>query len=199
MNLANKITCSRLALVPLFIMIVTPMPKWLARSNSFFGLINRESIGIATAIFILAVLTDKLDGYVARKLNQVTKLGSFLDPLADKLLIISALMFLVEENKVAGWIALIIIAREIAVTGLRVVALANHRVLSADKYGKLKLVVQAITIPLFLLSGTSTGLRFHFQLSELMLALTVVITVLSGMNYFVRNKEVFYENGRMTH
>lgn len=197
MNLANKITCSRLMLVPIFIFFVTPMPKWLIENNSIFCFISKNSIGIATTIFIIAVITDKLDGYIARKYNQVTKLGCFLDPLADKLLIISALLFLVEENKVAGWIALIIIAREIAVTGLRVVAAANNKILSADKYGKLKLVFQAITIPLFMLNNYPLNLLYHFPFSNVMLFITVLITVYSGINYFIKNKDVFYDNGRI--
>jgi CDP-diacylglycerol---glycerol-3-phosphate 3-phosphatidyltransferase len=197
MNLANKITTIRLILVPIFILILTPMPEWITNKNIVFHFINNNSIGIATTIFIVAALTDKLDGYFARKYNQITKLGCFLDPLADKLLIISALIFLVEENRVAGWIALIIIAREIAVTGLRVVAVLNKKVLAADKYGKIKLVFQVITIPLLLLKNYPLSLFTNFPFDNVMIFLTVIITIYSGINYFVKNQDVFCEDGKL--
>ena len=193
MNLANRITCVRLILIPLFIFFVTPKPEWMAGGS----MINSYSLFIAVGIFVIAVLTDKLDGYVARKYNQVTKLGCFLDPLADKLLIIAALLYLVEENRLAGWIALIIVAREIAVTGLRLAASMNRKVLSADKYGKIKLVLQAVTITLYLLSCPPIGIGYKFHLDEIMMFLTVAITIYSGFNYFKNNKEVFYDNGKL--
>lgn len=197
MNLANKITCIRIMLIPVFILFITPMPAWIINKDNIFSLINNYNIGIATAIFIIAVITDKLDGYIARKYNQVTKLGCFLDPLADKLLIISALMFLVEENKIGGWIALIIIGREIAVTGLRLAAAINNKVLSADKYGKIKLVFQAITIPLYLLNNYHFNLIERFSLDSVMMFFTVIITVYSGINYFIKNKDVFLDSGKL--
>lgn len=197
MNLANKITTFRLILVPIFILILTPMPEWLTNKNAVFHFIQNNSIGIATTIFIVAALTDKLDGYIARKYNQITKLGCFLDPLADKLLIISALIFLVEENRIAGWIALIIIAREIAVTGLRIVTANNKKVLAADKYGKIKLVFQVITILLLLLKNYPMSLFTNFPFDNVMVFLTVLITTYSGINYFVKNQDVFYEDGKL--
>ncbi len=197
MNLANKITCIRIMLIPVFILFITPMPAWIINKDNIFSLINNYNIGIATAIFIIAVITDKLDGYIARKYNQVTKLGCFLDPLADKLLIISALMFLVEENKIGGWIALIIIGREIAVTGLRLAAAINNKVLSADKYGKIKLVFQAITIPLYLLNNYHFNIIERFSLDSVMMFFTVIITIYSGINYFIKNKDVFLDSGKL--
>lgn len=193
MNLANRITCVRLILIPLFIFLVTPRPDWMAGGR----MLNSYSLFIAVGIFVIAVLTDKLDGYVARKYNQVTKLGCFLDPLADKLLIISALLYLVEENRIAGWVALIIIAREIAVTGLRLAASMNKKVLAADRYGKIKLVLQAVTITLYLLGCKPIGIGYRFHIDEIMMFLTVAITIYSGYNYFINNKEVFYDNGKL--
>jgi len=184
-------------LIPVFILFITPMPAWIINKDNIFSLINNYNIGIATAIFIIAVITDKLDGYIARKYNQVTKLGCFLDPLADKLLIISALMFLVEENKIGGWIALIIIGREIAVTGLRLAAAINNKVLSADKYGKIKLVFQAITIPLYLLNNYHFNIIERFSLDSVMMFFTVIITIYSGINYFIKNKDVFLDSGKL--
>jgi CDP-diacylglycerol--glycerol-3-phosphate 3-phosphatidyltransferase len=197
MNLANKITTLRLILVPVFVAVLTPMPKWAVHSNVIFQFINNYNIYIATTIFGIAAITDKLDGYIARKYNQITKLGCFLDPLADKLLIISALMLLVEANKIAGWIALVIISREIAVTGLRTVAAINNKVLAADKYGKAKLVLQVITIPLFLLNDYPFKFFTNFPIDNVMLFFTVLITIYSGINYFVKNKDVFCDNGKL--
>ena len=198
MNLANKITVSRIILVPIFLLFVTPMPLWVANSNIVFHMINNYSLGIATIIFIIATITDKLDGYVARKYNQVTTFGCFLDPLADKLMVISALVFLVQENRVATWIALIIIGREIAVTALRITAAFKGKVLAADKYGKIKLVFQAITIPLYLMSNYPLSLLTNFPFDSVMMFFTVLITVYSGVNYFVKNKDVFKEEAKCT-
>jgi CDP-diacylglycerol--glycerol-3-phosphate 3-phosphatidyltransferase len=194
MNLANKITTVRLILVPIFILILVPMPDWVTNANAIFHFINSNNIYIATAIFIIAASTDKLDGYIARKYNQVTNLGCFLDPLADKLLVISALVFLVEENRIASWAVFIIIARELAVTELRVVAAFNNKVLAADKYGKIKLVFQAITIPLLLLKNFPLSLITKFPFDQIMIYLTVLITAYSGINYFVKNKDVFRDD-----
>lgn len=196
MNLANKITLTRIILVPIFILFLTPMPHWLGNENMLFHVISNYNLVIATGIFIIAAITDKLDGYVARKYNQITAFGCFLDPLADKLMIISALVFLVQENKVASWVALIIIGREIAVTGLRGLAALNNKVLAADKYGKIKLVFQVITIPLYLLNNYPLSLIISFPFADVMMFFTLIITVLSGVNYFVKNRDVFYDNGK---
>lgn len=196
MNSANKITLIRIILVPIFILFITPMPEWVVNSNIVFHTINNYSLGVATVIFIIAAITDKLDGYVARKYNQVTTFGCFLDPLADKLMVISALVFLVQENRIAGWVALIIIGREIAVTGLRIVAAFNGKVLAADKFGKIKLVFQVIAIPLCLLKNYPLNLVTQFPFDSIMMFFTVLITAYSGVNYFVKNKDVFYENGK---
>jgi CDP-diacylglycerol---glycerol-3-phosphate 3-phosphatidyltransferase len=197
MNLANKITLVRIFLVPIFMLFVTPMPEWMANKNSLFHVISEYSLWIATTIFILAAITDKLDGYIARKYNQVTKFDSLVDPLADKLMVISALLFLVQENKVAGWVAAIIISREVAVTALRITAAYNKKVLAADKYGKVKLVFQVVAIPLCLLNNYPLNLIIHFPFDSVMMFFTVLITAFSGINYFIKNKDVFYENGQL--
>lgn len=197
MNLANKITLVRIFLVPIFMLFVTPIPEWMANKNSLFHVISEYSLWIATTIFILAAITDKLDGYIARKYNQVTKFGSLVDPLADKLMVISALLFLVQENKVAGWAAIIIISREVAVTSLRITAAFNKKVLAADKYGKIKLVFQVVAIPLCLLNNYPLNLIIHFPFDSVMMFFTVLITTFSGINYFIKNKDVFYENGQL--
>lgn len=197
MNLANKITIFRMCLIPIFMFFATPVPNWLVHSGSMFEFINKYGLGIGTGVFIIAAITDKLDGYVARKYNQVTKFGSLMDPLADKLMVASALIVLVQKHEVASWVAFIILGREFAVTALRVTAAVNKKILAADKYGKAKLVVQVIAIPLCLLSNYPLNLITNLPFSTIMMFFTVIITVLSGVNYFVKNKEIFYECGKL--
>lgn len=197
MNLANKITVFRIFLIPIFVLFATPKPEWIISKNTLFYVINQYSLSIAISIFIIAAITDKLDGYIARKYNQVTKFGCLMDPLADKLMVASALILLVQQNKVASWVALIIIIREFAVTSLRITAAFNKKVLAADKYGKAKLVFQVIAIPLCLLNNYPFNLITSFPIDSIMMFLTVLITVFSGINYFVKNKEVFYEDGKL--
>ena len=129
MNLANKLTLIRIFLVPVFLLFI-------ATKDIPYGSF------IATFIFILASLTDKLDGYVARSRNQITNFGKFMDPLADKLLVTAALISLVELQVVPGWAAVVIIAREFAVSGLRSIAAAQGRVIAASWWGKIKTVIQ---------------------------------------------------------
>lgn len=146
MNLANKITIARMLLIPLFILFFAEYPLWLTENSRFFGFIHVYGTYIALGVFILASATDKLDGYIARKYNQITNLGKLLDPLADKLLISVALIMMVQSGMVATWIAVAIIAREFVITGLRMVASEQGIALSADSLGKLKMVLQVIAI-----------------------------------------------------
>ena len=190
MNLANKLTILRIFLVPIFLIFIAIKIPY----GTF----------IATFIFVLASLTDKLDGYIARSRNQVTRFGKFMDPLADKLLVTSALISLVELQVIPSWAAVIIIAREFAVSGLRTIAAAEGTVIAASWWGKIKTVIQIIAIVLLLLEvniGTSRGLThvvlsssflstFFAYVPKIMLYLAVIITILSGVDYFVKNKDV---------
>ncbi|MBU5590662.1 CDP-diacylglycerol--glycerol-3-phosphate 3-phosphatidyltransferase [Clostridium sp. MSJ-4] len=190
MNLANKLTIIRIFLVPVFLIFI-------AAQDIPYGTV------IATVIFILAALTDKLDGYIARSRNQITKFGKFMDPLADKLLVTAALVSLVEYQIVPGWAAIIIIAREFAVTGLRTVAASDGTVIAASWWGKLKTVIQIIAIILLLLQvniasqpefaqkvSSSEFLNSFFNWApQTFLYLAVVITIVSGVDYFIKNKE----------
>ena len=130
MNLANKLTLLRILLVPIFLIfiVVKEIP---------YGTF------IATFIFIIASITDKLDGYIARSRNQITNFGKFMDPLADKLLVTTALITLVEYSIVPSWAAIIIIAREFAVSGLRTLAASEGKVIAASWWGKIKTVIQS--------------------------------------------------------
>ncbi|WP_297631329.1 CDP-diacylglycerol--glycerol-3-phosphate 3-phosphatidyltransferase [uncultured Clostridium sp.] len=195
MNLANKLTMVRIILVPIFLVFI------VAKGIPY-------GTFIATFIFILASLTDKLDGYIARSRNQVTNFGKFMDPLADKLLVTAALISLVELGLVQGWAAIIIIAREFAVSGLRTIAASEGKVIAASWWGKIKTVIQIIAIILLLIEvniGTSkylTNLVANHKIIEytftslptIMMYVAVVITVVSGWDYFRKNKGVISTN-----
>ena len=187
MNLANKLTIFRMILVP--IMVIIP----------FFG-IEGDLWGISISyliidfIFILASLTDKLDGYIARSKNQVTAFGKFLDPLADKILVLSAMLMLVEMNKLPAWIPIIVLAREFLVSGYRLVAVEKGgEVIAASKWGKLKTVTQMIAIVLAFLdlhafgecfSGTLQGGDFVLNtVVTLMMIIQTIATIFSGIDY----------------
>ena len=144
MNLANKLTIFRMILVPIFVII-----GYLGN----LGIISGEYFGISITflimdlVFIIASITDKLDGYIARSRNQVTTFGKFLDPLADKILVLSALVMLVEYDKIPAWIPVIVLAREFLVSGYRLVAVEKGgKVIAASIWGKLKTVTQMIAI-----------------------------------------------------
>jgi CDP-diacylglycerol--glycerol-3-phosphate 3-phosphatidyltransferase len=174
MNLPNKLTLLRILLIPLFILCFYISSPFI----NFIGII----------IFCVASFTDFLDGYIARKHNLVTDFGKFMDPLADKILTLSAWILLVEHGKLAAWIVIIILTREFAITGFRQLAQQKQIVLAANQWGKIKTVTQLITIILFLIS-------FIFGVSQVLLnimtVLVLIITLYSGYTYFVDNKKVF--------
>jgi CDP-diacylglycerol---glycerol-3-phosphate 3-phosphatidyltransferase len=173
MNLANKLTVLRIILVPIFLIFIS--------LNSAMGTL------IATVIFIIASITDKLDGYIARSRNQITNFGKFMDPLADKLLVTSALIALVERGVIFGWVAMIIIAREFAVSGLRTLAASEGLVIAASNWGKAKTVVQIVAI----ISGLiylSYPLQWINIVTLISMGASVIITIISGVDYFVKNK-----------
>ncbi|MBU3214072.1 CDP-diacylglycerol--glycerol-3-phosphate 3-phosphatidyltransferase [Clostridium estertheticum] len=174
MNLANRLTMIRIFLVPIFLLFI-------AAKGIPYG---RE---LATIIFIVASLTDKLDGYIARSRNQITNFGKFMDPLADKLLVTAALVSLVELHIVYGWVAMIIIAREFAVSGLRTIAASEGKVIAASKWGKLKTVIQIVAIitALINLSYVNNTLNIF---TDVFMGAAVIITIISGVDYFVKNK-----------
>jgi CDP-diacylglycerol--glycerol-3-phosphate 3-phosphatidyltransferase len=149
---------------------------------------------MAAGIFTIAAITDKLDGYIARKYNQVTKLGIFFDPLVDKLLIIGALVFLVQIHRTPWWVALIIIGREFAVTGFRLIAAQRGLVLAADKSGKIKMLFQVIAIIMTMLNNFPLSMISSYRFDTLVMAAAVVLTVYSGINYLKTNWHVFDED-----
>lgn len=143
---------------------------------------------VAVIIFTLAALTDTVDGYVARFQRQVTVLGQFLDPVADKLLISAALISLVELGDLAGWVAVVIIAREFAVSGLRLVALAENKVITASLLGKTKTVSQVLAVIAIIVNPPL--LVWGYSLGWILMALAIVLTIISGIEYFVRARQV---------
>ncbi|MGA9288347.1 MAG: CDP-diacylglycerol--glycerol-3-phosphate 3-phosphatidyltransferase [Anaerobacillus sp.] len=191
MNLPNKITVSRIFLIPVFlIFLLAPLPFG---ETEIAGTVLLNSQLIATAIFIFASVTDWIDGYIARKHNLVTNLGKFLDPLADKLLVTSAFVSLVELGGAPAWLVVLILSREFAVTGLRLVASAEGEVLAASNLGKLKTWIQIIAIIALLIENVPfEAVGFPFATISLWAAL--IITVYSGWDYFYKNREVLLKS-----
>ena len=187
MNLPNKLTVFRIILVP--IMVIIP---FLGIYGDLLG-IPVEWI-IIDIIFIIASLTDKLDGFLARKNNQVTAFGKFLDPLADKILVLAAMMMLVEEQKLPAWIPIIVLAREFMVSGYRLIAVEQGgEVIAASKWGKLKTVTQMLAIILAFLDLNAFGDCFTGTLQggdlilnlivTIMMIIQVIATIFSGIDY----------------
>ncbi|MFW5735301.1 MAG: CDP-diacylglycerol--glycerol-3-phosphate 3-phosphatidyltransferase [Oceanidesulfovibrio sp.] len=175
LNLANRITLARIAAAPICIILLN-FP-------------NKLSCLFAMLFFLAAALTDFLDGHVARTQNMITSLGKFLDPLADKLLVISLLVMLVQLQTIQGdswvpaWVALVIIAREMSVTGLRAVAMEQGLVIAADRWGKIKTVMQIVAISLLTLHYSWFGFDPK-PLGKFFLYIALALTIFSGANYF---------------
>ncbi|MDZ5473406.1 CDP-diacylglycerol--glycerol-3-phosphate 3-phosphatidyltransferase [Bacillus sp. 31A1R] len=188
MNLPNKITISRIFLIPLFMIIVFDPFSW--GDLRLLGVTLPVAHFIAALIFIIAASTDWVDGYYARKYNLVTNLGKFLDPLADKLLVSAALIILVEMQLAPSWIVIIIISREFAVTGLRLVLAGEGEVVAANQLGKIKTWAQIVAISALLLHNIIFELiSIPFDMISLWVAL--FFTIWSGWDYFYKNRHSF--------
>ena len=175
MNLANKITILRILMIPIFM--------------AFMLMKFPYHMEAALVVFLAASLTDKLDGYLARKYNMITDFGKFMDPLADKLLVTGAFVILIQLGRIEAWIVFIILAREFAVTGLRTLAAAQNVIIAASNYGKIKTVTQIIAIVLLLLGNYPFSL-IKLPMDIIMIYTTLIITILSGLDYFSKNKQV---------
>lgn len=194
MNLPNKLTIFRMILVP--IMVIIP---FLGIEGECFGI--PIEYWLIDLIFIMASLTDKLDGYLARKNNQVTTFGKFLDPLADKILVLAAMVMLVEMAKLPAWIPIIVLAREFIVSGYRLIAVEKGgKVIAASKWGKLKTVTQMIAIILAFVdlhsfgecfAGTLQGGEFILNvIVTIMMIIQTIATIFSGVDYMKGAKEL---------
>lgn len=167
MNLPNFVTLLRISLVPLF---------------GYLYLLNPGELNLPAAlVFLLAAATDALDGYLARSRREITRFGQLIDPIADKLLITAALLALVEAGLVSTWVALIILGREFAVSGLRILATAEGKVIPASLWGKIKTVSQIVAVMAFFL-----GISW----APVLMWVAVVATVLSGVRYFQKAQDV---------
>ncbi|MBL0388466.1 CDP-diacylglycerol--glycerol-3-phosphate 3-phosphatidyltransferase [Tumebacillus sp. ITR2] len=189
-NLANRITLARISLVPIvmfFLLVRLDLGKF-----TFFGHLTSVTDLVAALIFIIAAVTDGLDGYIARSRKMVTNFGKFLDPLADKLLISAVLISLVEMGRLDAWIAIVIISREFAVTGLRLVAAANGTVIAASNLAKWKTTLQIIAVVTLILDNFPFYI-FNFRFDLVMVYAMVIITAWSGVDYFVKNKAAIQE------
>lgn len=176
MNLPNKLTIFRVILIPFFVVLLlfdlTAYDKW-----------------IALGIFIVASLTDFLDGYIARKYNLVTNFGKFMDPLADKLLVCSAMICLVELARIPAWVVIVIIAREFIISGFRLVASDNGVVIAASYWGKFKTTFQILMICLMI-----ADLKPLAIVTQVVMWVALALTVISLVDYLVKNKSVMQDN-----
>lgn len=179
MNLPNKLTVMRVILIPFFVAAFL----WDGGDSGGMRILS-------AAIFIIASLTDMLDGKIARKYNLVTNFGKFMDPLADKLLVCSALICLIELGQLPAWVVIIIISREFIISGFRLVAADNGIVIAASYWGKFKTVFQMTAVILLIFNIPSLAL-----LTNIVLAVAVVLTVVSLADYIVKNRKVLTEGG----
>lgn len=194
MNLANKLTILRIVLVPIMVIV-----SFFETNISFLGV--PITFWIMDLIFIIASITDKLDGYIARSRNQVTTFGKFLDPLADKILVLTAMILLVEIGKLPAWIPIIVLTREFVVSGYRLIAVEKGgKIIAASMWGKLKTVTQMIAIILAFIdinafgecfSGALSGFPFILNVTvTIMMIIQTIATIFSGYDYLKDGKNL---------
>ena len=179
MNLPNKLTTLRVIMIPFFVFFLL----WQNGENYTFRM-------IALALFIIASLTDLLDGKIARKYNLVTNFGKFMDPLADKLLVCSALICLIELNALPAWMVIIIISREFIISGFRLIASDNGVVIAASYWGKFKTTFQMLMVIVLILN---IQMPFFQILGVILTYVALILTVVSLIDYIVKNKDVLKE------
>lgn len=195
MNLANKLTIFRIILVPILVLV-----PFFNIQGEFLNI--PISMWIMNLIFIIASITDKLDGYIARSRNQVTTFGKFLDPIADKILVLAAMLILVEMNKLPAWIPIVVLFREFIVSGYRLVAVEKGgKVIAASIWGKLKTVTQMVAIILAFIDTSYYGAIFNSALTgyefvinllmTVLMTISVIATVFSGYDYIKNGKDLF--------
>jgi len=197
MNIANKMTISRIILIPFIMLFLLPIPyAWAEGWNNFVNGLGGNII--ALVLFSLASFTDFLDGYYARKMGLVSNFGKFLDPIADKLLVISTFACLVSLNRAGVVVMIVIIAREFLVTGMRLMAAQQGVVVAASMFGKAKMVTQLIAIIylllepiLFKIFNTNYPSRAMEIIRIVLIGIAAIMTVLSGADYMWKNRRFF--------
>lgn len=188
MNLPNKLTVFRVILIiPFVLLMLGSHARWGWFMAIFGGIVDYADY-IALGIFIIASLTDLLDGKIARKYNLVTNFGKFMDPLADKLLVCAALICLVELDRIPAWIVIIIISREFIISGFRLVAADNRVVIAASYWGKFKTTFQMVMVCLMIADIAALAI-----LTQIVMWIAVVLTVVSLVDYLMKNKSVLLD------
>lgn len=189
MNLPNKLTVFRMILIPVFMLVLALPLDW--GTLQVAGAVLPVTHLVAAIIFIVASLTDLADGKIARKYKLVTNFGKFADPLADKLLVMTALIFFVQFGWVPAWMVAIIVIRELAITGLRTLIVENNgKVLAAAMLGKIKTASQMVAISFFLLHDIVFAM-FNIPFAMIMIWIALLATIYSGIDYFYKNRDVF--------
>ncbi|MBL1228380.1 CDP-diacylglycerol--glycerol-3-phosphate 3-phosphatidyltransferase [Enterococcus sp. BWB1-3] len=188
MNLPNKLTVLRICMIPVFILVVSLPLNW---GTLTVGDTTLEITQLTAAIiFAVASVTDWLDGKIARARGLVTNFGKFADPLADKMLVMTAFIVLVGQGKAAAWIVAVIVCRELAVTGLRLLLVEDGEVMAAAWPGKVKTATQMVAIILLFINNIPFNL-IGIPVDVLMLYLCLIFTIYSGVDYFIKNSKVF--------
>ncbi len=195
LNLPNSLTVLRIFLVP--ILVVVLLTRF--RGFQYIGWIEDWKEIVAVSIFLIAALTDYLDGYIARKRNQVTKLGVLLDPIADKLLVSAAFISLVELGLAPAWMVVIIVGREFAVSGLREVASTYGIIIPASIWGKYKTVSQIVAIVLLIFTNTLDRLGTYGYLGIIALWVVVILATFSAVDYFLKFTKKFGFSSKRKH
>ncbi|MGX7014243.1 CDP-diacylglycerol--glycerol-3-phosphate 3-phosphatidyltransferase [Vagococcus silagei] len=188
MNLPNKLTVLRIMMIPLFIVIAVAPLNWGVVYVGNAALFVTQIV--AAIIFAVASITDWLDGYLARKMKLVTNFGKFADPLADKMLVMTAFIVLVGQGRAPSWVVAIIVCRELAVTGLRLLLVEDGEVMAAAWPGKVKTATQMVAIILLLIDNVPFNLM-HLPIAQIMLYTCLFFTIYSGIDYFAKNKHIF--------
>lgn len=188
MNLPNKLTVLRICMIPIFILVVGLPLDWGQLNVGDTTLAVTQLVG--AVIFALASITDWLDGKIARARGLVTNFGKFADPLADKMLVMTAFIMLVDQGKAPGWVVAIIVCRELAVTGLRLLLVEHGEVMAAAWPGKVKTATQMVAIILLFINNIPFNL-IGIPVDQIMLYACLIFTIYSGADYFIKNNGVF--------
>lgn len=200
MNLPNKLSLLRIILIPFTMLFMLPIHIYSWAPEGWNNFISSNGMLVAAFIFIIASLTDMADGKIARKYNMITNLGKFLDSLADKMLIIAVLAAFVELGRVSSWFLMIIILRELAVTGIRLLASQQGVVMAAKMIGKIKTTIQMISIIYLMFEPTickicgfeyMNGVNAVSIIGDVLIVASVIMTVISGMDYLLKNLNYF--------